>query len=91
MARVDENVAPLQPPFDPLPLIREARVRTTGGVVDHFLKRLLQRRITKKQRDVLIEVLKRETNTRKVDLPANTSGFRKLIHLIISMPEYQLS
>ena len=72
-------------------VIVEQGLSSAEGVVDHFVERLLQRSIEPARRKSLIEVLERKIDARSVSRPSNADGIRALIHLILSMPEYQLS
>jgi len=80
-----------QPAYDPMPVVRSLKKKTPEAIVDHYIKRLLQRRIDKKSRASLVEALKQEIDVRDIENPRNARGIRTLIHLIVSMPEYQLS
>lgn len=88
-----ENVELLtsQPPYDPDIAIDAAKLSTPEAVVDHYLNRLLQRPIPAERRAVLIETLTAELNKRSVSDETAAPAIRGLIHLIVSMPEYQLS
>ncbi|MFQ5500837.1 MAG: DUF1800 family protein [Phycisphaerae bacterium] len=86
-----EDTVSLQPTYNPMPTVRTEGLKNIGQVVDHFTDRLLQRKLPPERRRVLIDALKQHINTRNVQTPANASGIRGLIHLITSMPEYQLS
>jgi len=85
------DVSPMQPPYDPMPVVKTEKLRTPAKVVDYFVERLLQRSIDPKRRRVLIDALKKEVGRRKMTSPKSTPALRGLIHLIMSMPEYQLS
>ncbi|MCG8404222.1 MAG: DUF1800 domain-containing protein [Phycisphaerales bacterium] len=86
-----DDMTPLQPAYDPMPIVEREKLKTVEDVVDCFVSRLLQRPIKQERRQVLIDALKRHINTRNVQSPGNAPGVRGLIHLIVSMPEYQLS
>lgn len=53
-----------------------------GGVVDEWVGRLIQRPISTEKRQVLIDALDGR--------PSRAENVRKMIQLIVSMPEYQL-
>lgn len=86
----DENVSPSQPPFDPMPLVRASKVNSVDELVDCFVSRLLQRRISSERRATLIEAV-RPRLKKEIGDARNADAIRGLIHLIVSMPEYQLS
>lgn len=80
-----------QPPFDPAPLLRAAKLRKPEQVVDHFIARLLQRRIPADRRKVLLDEFKPRAGDLDPDSAQTAEAVRGLIHLIVSMPEYQLN
>jgi uncharacterized protein (DUF1800 family) len=80
-----------QPGFDPMPMVREAKLHSAEQVVDLFVSRLLQRTIEKDRKAVLLEAFTRELRSADVRDVNNTDAIRLLIQLIVSMPEYQLS
>ncbi len=86
-----EDVSPMQPAYDPMPVVKARKLSTPAKVVNYFVHRLLQRPIDAGRRRVLIDALKKEVGRRKMTSPKNTAAVRGLIHLIMSMPEYQLS
>lgn len=86
-----DDMTPLQPSYDPMTVIKREKLKTAEDVVDYFVMRLLQRPIKLERRQMLIDALKQHVNTRNIQSPANAPGIRGLIHLITSMPEYQLS
>lgn len=86
-----ESLTTSQPPYDPVPAISKAKLTTTEAVVDYYLRRLLQRPISAERRDVLIQTLTDELKKTNVSDAAAAPAIRGLIHLIVSMPEYQLS
>lgn len=76
-----------QPPFDPLPMIRANKLDSPEAVVDYFVRRLLQREIAQGRRQILLRALKDELpESGQID----AASVRLLLHLIVSMPEYQL-
>lgn len=85
------DVSPTQPAYDPMPVVQAENLRSAPKVVDYFVKRLLQRPIDRNRRKVLIDALLKEVGKRKMTSPQNAGALRGLIHLIMSMPEYQLS
>ncbi len=80
-----------QSAYDPTPVLKDMTTPTAEAIVDHYIDRLLQRRIAPERRQSLIDALKQQINTRKINSPSNARGIRTLLHLIVSMPEYQLS
>ncbi len=84
-------VAP-QPAYDPMPKVRELKLNTASRIVDHYLKVLLQRRLPRERQATLVEALQKSLKNKKnVMADENADAVRGLIHLIASMPEYQLS
>ena len=55
---------------------------SADGVVDHWVTRLVQRPIAAEKRRVLIDALGEH--------PTNEEAVRRMVQLIVSMPEYQL-
>ncbi len=80
-----------QPPYDPMPAVATAKCASIDEVVDYFVQRLLQRPLRPERRQLLIDALNEQTADRAVQSPANAAAIRGMIHLILSMPEYQLS
>jgi len=87
----EDDVCLPQPPLDPMVLLQSIRIRSDGDVVDHFVARLLQREIDAKRRQELIEAIAPHFDEAKPRAKKNAEALRGLIHLIVSMPEYQLS
>jgi hypothetical protein len=56
--------------------------RDAGEVVDHWLRRLIQRPVAEDKRAVLVEAL--------AGRPDRQENIRRMVQLIVSMPEYQL-
>jgi uncharacterized protein (DUF1800 family) len=78
----------LQPAFDPAAIIQQFHLDTREKAVDHFVQRMLQRSIDPARKQILIDALKEQfPNSEKGD----AAQVRFLLHLITSMPEYQLS
>jgi uncharacterized protein (DUF1800 family) len=87
-AMSDQLAATYQPPFDPIPIIRQFKLESPEAIVDHFIDRLLQREISAKRRQILIDALKTELPD---SARPDAAAIRLLLHLIVSTPEYQLS
>jgi hypothetical protein len=91
-----ERVKPIPRTFAQLDLtamVEREQLTDTTQVVDYFLARLLRVPIDSKRRAELIGFLDRELGTSEV-ARAQTymeEPLRMLVHLILSMPEYQLS
>ncbi len=85
------GLATTQPPYDPIAFVMQEKLTTPESVVDSYLRRLLQRPIASERRTVLIESLTSELKNTSVSDAAAAPAIRGLIHLILSMPEYQLS
>ncbi|HWL94324.1 MAG TPA: DUF1800 domain-containing protein [Phycisphaerae bacterium] len=91
-APVDEAaLSRLQPPFDPLPAVEKRRLTTAEKLVDHYAEVLLQRPLKPEKRKLLIETMKPHYDRTNPKSGHNMDVIRGLIHLIVSMPEYQLS
>jgi hypothetical protein len=75
--------------------LAEADVCTTDGVVDLYIKKLIQDKIEPHKRDALIESLNRtgDAKTYAFDpvAPDADARLRSLVHLIMMMPEYQIA
>jgi uncharacterized protein (DUF1800 family) len=90
-----ERVKPIPRTFARLDLtgmVERAKLTDTTQVVDYFLARLLRVPIDGKRRGELIAFLDRELGTTDI-ARADTyleEPLRMLVHLILSMPEYQL-
>lgn len=80
-----------QPPFDAMRVVHERGLSSAEEIVDHFVDRLLQRPVEPSTRRSLIETLEQQVRDGDIESPSNARGIRALIHLIVSMPEYQLS
>jgi Protein of unknown function (DUF1800) len=63
--------------FDPT-----APTEPAEEVVDHWVARLIGRPVTDDKRQVLVDAMN--------DAGSNTDGVKKIVQLIVSMPEYQL-
>jgi uncharacterized protein (DUF1800 family) len=83
-----------QPAYDPRPVIEREGLDSVEAVVDHYVDRLLQRPIAPERRDVLIGAVRSAAEAGPEGGAAGPPGaeaVRALLHLITSMPEYQLS
>ena len=87
----ESDVCPPQPPLDPSALLKAAQIRSDADLVDHMIKRLLQRELSAERRQTLIDTIGPKFNEKKPLSKKNAAAVRGLIHLIVSMPEYQLS
>ncbi len=86
-----EDEMRFQPAYDPMPALAAGKCETVEEVVDYFVRRLLQRPLRPERRQLLIDALQEHTGDRDVQSPASAAAIRGMIHLILSMPEYQLS
>jgi uncharacterized protein (DUF1800 family) len=90
MEHMDFDAA--QPAYDPMAAVREKKLNTASRIVDYYVKTLLQRKLAKERRATLQETLQKSLKNKKnVMSDENADAIRGLIHLITSMPEYQLS
>lgn len=87
----EDDLPQPQPAYDPAPVLEKHNLKTPEQVVDHYVQRLLQRRIAPDRRKTLIDAFKESMKDRDVRSPRNADAVRGLLHLIMSMPEYQLS
>jgi len=87
----ESDVCPPQPALDATTLLKSVRIKSDGDVVDYFVARLLQRDIDAKRRQELIDAIAPHFDDTKPRSKKNADALRGLIHLIVSMPEYQLS
>jgi uncharacterized protein (DUF1800 family) len=90
-----ERVKPIPRTFARLDLstaVEREQLTDTTQVVDYFLARLLRVPIDGKRRAELIEFLDRELGTSDIARSETymEEPLRMLVHLILSMPEYQL-
>lgn len=86
-----DDKCPAQPVFDPMPMVRAARVKTCEELADLFIDRLLQRRIAPERRQTVIDAIRPHVDEKKLGDAKHADAIRGMIHLIVSMPEYQLS
>ncbi|MBK8266874.1 MAG: DUF1800 domain-containing protein [Planctomycetes bacterium] len=87
----EEALSRLQPPYDPTAAMRKYRLVTAEKTVDHYVQRLLQRPLKPDRKKVLLDALKPRFRAGDIESSQNVELIRGLIHLIVSMPEYQLS
>ncbi|MCB9856632.1 MAG: DUF1800 domain-containing protein [Phycisphaerales bacterium] len=87
----DDDKCPAQPMFDPMPMVRAAKVKSCEELADLFINRLLQRRIAPERRKSVIDAIRSHVNEKNIGDAKNADAIRGMIHLIVSMPEYQLS
>ena len=73
-------------------LVVDAGLETTSQAVDYFLLRLLRVQLAETERALLIEFLDRELGTTQIHRASTflDEPIRRLIHLIMVTPEYQL-
>jgi uncharacterized protein (DUF1800 family) len=93
-AMVRAQFAEFQSPWSPQNDLADAGVSTTDGVVDYYVKKLIQDKIEQRKRDELVEYLN-GTGDAKTHLfdpvaPDAERQVRSLVHLIMSMAEYQV-
>jgi uncharacterized protein (DUF1800 family) len=71
----------------------KARVETPADVVDYFLQRMLRVAPAAKTREQLVQFLEKELGTKDIAQAQSymEESLRMLMHLILSLPEYQLS
>lgn len=79
--------------IDLVSMLKRERVKTADAAVDHFSRRLLLIPIRDKDRQALIRFLKQQVGSPNISYgrPGLEVSLRQLVHLIMSMPEYQLN
>lgn len=81
----------MQPAYDPVPTLRKHKLVTLEKIVDHYVERLLQRPLKAERRKILLDTVRPRFRAGQIESQQNVELIRGLIHLIVSMPEYQLS
>ncbi len=78
--------------LDFVPMVKAANVTTVEGAVDYFCHRLLRVDLQSQRRAAVVEFLQQEldSDTLDYDNEAVEAALRRLVHLILSSPEYQL-
>lgn len=78
--------------IDLVSMLKREKVKTADAAVDHFLRLLLRIPVHEKDRTALISFLRQQVGGDKIkyDRPGLEESLRRLVHLIMSMPEYQL-
>lgn len=77
--------------YDPAPTVRKLRQVRAADVVDHYVNRLLGMPLPKDRREVLIEALEPDGRALDAEAPGAAPRIRAMMHLIMSMPEYQVN
>jgi hypothetical protein len=80
-----------QAPYDPMPVLERHQLRTSGQVVDHYLDRLLNVTLPDDRRALLVQSLESNGAGFNPQAPDARRRIQGMIHLIMSMPEYQLN
>ncbi len=80
-----------QSAYDPADALRKYRLRTADGLVDHYAQRLLQMSLPRERKAELVAFVELGTETFNENAPDAPDRVRRLVHLILSMPEYQLN
>jgi len=86
-----EELDRFQPTYDPLPVLAANGLERADEIVDYYVRRLLQRKISADTRKSLIDALEEELATRTQSPDDRAAAVRVVLRLITSMPEYQLS
>lgn len=73
--------------FNPLPILKKYNLQYPADIVAHFQLRLLSTKPDTAKSLVLVETLGKDFN---IDSAGSAQRVRSLVHLIMSMPEYQL-
>ncbi len=78
--------------LDFVPMVKAANVTTVEEAVDYFCRRFLRVDLQSERRVAVIEFLQQEldSETLEYDNEALEHALRRLVHLILSSPEYQL-
>jgi beta-lactamase regulating signal transducer with metallopeptidase domain len=79
--------------IDFVALAKQGNVTDADSAVDYFLGRFLSVPLSSDRRESLVEFMKAELGGKKLDLSDGQTELilRRLVHLILSAPEYQLS
>ena len=79
--------------LDMVRLVSDAGASEAGAVVDHLIRRFLRVEPSAADRAVLVDFLRGELGSGRVDsdAPRTEAALRALLYLILSMPEYQLA
>jgi hypothetical protein len=78
---------------DFVPMAKAANVKSVEEAVDYFCRRFLRFDLQSDRRAAVIDFLKQEldSDTLDYDNEAVETALRRVVHLILSSPEYQLS
>ena len=81
------------PDLDLVSLVNDARADDVEAIVDHFIARFLRVPLDEADRGVLVEFLRDELGTDRLETPGaqSESALRGLLYLVLSTPEYQLA
>jgi Protein of unknown function (DUF1800) len=73
-------------------LVRQAQAKTCGDAVDALIARFMSAPISQKQRNDLVEWLRRDIGTDQLKIAETymEDSLRQLLHILLSLPEYQL-
>ncbi len=77
-------------PYDPRPTLDRLALRAPDEIVQHYVKRLLQRELEPQRFEVLLTAFAPQGKPFRVDARDTPERIRALVSLIMSMPEYQL-
>lgn len=80
-----------QAPYDPLPTLKRHAMKAPREIVQHYVARLLQTSIAEERMQTLVSVLSPDASTFDFEAKGAVDRIRNVIHLISSMPEYQLN
>jgi len=73
------------------------KIKSTQQIVDHFARVMLDGKVDTESRKKLLDYIKRDTKSKPgssmmmMDESANSGKVRGMLHLMMSMPEYQLA
>jgi uncharacterized protein (DUF1800 family) len=81
----------VQPQYDPMPVIEKDRLETPEKVVDYYVRRVLQMDLPLDRKQTLIQALAASGGKFDSKDPATAQRVRSMLHLMMSMPEYQLN
>ena len=77
--------------YDPIPTIRQLHLQSFEQIADHFADRLLHRKLTSAQQTILIETVTPRGKSFNPDTAEAATQVRRMMNLMMSMPEYQLN
>ncbi len=77
-----------QPPFNPRPILEDYRLNSDSPekLLDHWIERLIQQELSPQERELLLQHLNENTKGKNSE-----NAIRGTIHLMMTLPHYQVS